>query len=116
MHAREALEQLRKRLAVQRKRVGLGRPRKLVTLRHRRYPDLSDRSVRAHDEPGLGRLLEKQVQAAVRELDLEAGLVGERQKRVAGAFERFVALDAKILLGKSRHAPIKPLAGPIRLT
>src|SRR5712691_1758509 len=56
--AREALEQTRQRLTVQRERADVRRPREFITPRHRRYPDLTYRRVRRHDEFRIARLLE----------------------------------------------------------
>src|SRR5476649_88480 len=114
--ARETVEQQRQRLAVQRKGAELRRPREFKASGHRRHPNLEDRCIRRHDELGLDRLLEDDVQHAVLQLDLEAVAVGERQQRMARGVERFIAFDAEFLFGEGHLASIKPLAGGSRLT
>src|SRR5215813_8406190 len=102
--ARQTLEHLRQRFVVERERAALARPRQLVASGHRRHPDLTDGGVGAHDEPRLGRLVEQQVERAVRELDLEAFPVGEWQQRTPRFLQRLVALDAEFLVRElSRH-------------
>ena len=83
--ARQTVEQLDKRFAVQRRRRRLRRPRQLVAPRHRRHPDLPHRRVRRDDELRLARFFEHEVEHAVLQLDLEALLVGKRQQRLPGA-------------------------------
>src|SRR5262249_55014708 len=105
--AREAFEQLRQPLAVEREGTELRRPREFIASCHRRDPDLAHGCIWRHDEFRLARLLEDEVQHAVLELDFEALAVRQWQKRTACGVERFVALHAEFLLGDGRHGPIK---------
>src|SRR4030095_9241133 len=81
-----------------------------------RDPYLADRRVRRDDELRFARLFEQQVEDAVLQLELETGLVGQRQQRSVGLVERLVAADAKLLLCEGSHRPVKPLPPPARLT
>ena len=103
MDAREPIEQLRQRLAVQREAGKLGLPREFITPGQRRHPNLPHGGVRRDDELRIGGLFENEVQNAVLQLDFEAVTVRQWQKRTACGFERFVAFHAEFLLGKGGH-------------
>src|SRR5262245_49102769 len=89
---RQPAEQLRQRLAVQRKGAEVRCPREFKASRHRRHPDLSNRRIGRNHELRLRRLLEHEVEHPVLQLDLEALAVGERQQGVAGLMQRLIAL------------------------
>src|SRR5256885_4445855 len=114
--AREAVEQLRQGLAFERERAHVRRPREFIASRHRRHPDLPNRSVRRDDELRLCRFLEHEVQHAILQLHFEAFAVRKRQERTPCGFERFITLYAEFLLGEGHDGVSKPLSGSPRLS
>src|SRR5207248_10668868 len=110
--AREPLEQLRQRLAVQREGAGLRRPREFIASGHGRHPDLAHGCIWRHHEFRLAGLLEHEVEHAVLQLDFEAFTVRQRQERTPRGFECFVALYAKFLFGDGGHALLNLPPGP----
>src|SRR5258705_12188992 len=96
--ARQSIEKVRQRLALERESAGVRRPRELIASCHGRHPDLAHRCVGRHDEFRLDRLLEYEIQHAVLELDLEAFGVRQRQERTPCGFERRIAFHSEFLL------------------